>query len=220
MFRESDEKKINRHVTYTNKPVPQLQIQSQVGKFDDSAISARSAHDLNKNIPAVPTTWDNYYDPSHPDADWSGLVSLKNNQKKHSNDHRSQQLGIVREEFGIVSKEERKEWQHRRQPDENLVHTNKGSFVIGGLSDENERWKTSYNRFEQQEPTSKDQLIYLKRVGTKKIIPDPAQMKSIRNNIDISNDIYRSQYDRSGSVNIPDGNSSFGASETSLVGIY
>lgn len=111
MFRESDEKKVNLHQTYINKHVPNLQIQSQLGKFDDSAISARSTNNsLNTNIPAVPTTWDTFYNPSDPNADWSGLVSLRNNQKKHSNDHRSQQLGIVREEFGIISKEEKKEW--------------------------------------------------------------------------------------------------------------
>jgi flagellar basal body rod protein FlgC len=79
-YREEEEGKRNMHATYTNKPIPTLQLASQVSKFDNGEIkSARS--DITP-LP-VPTTWDTYYDPNHPDADWSGLVSLKNNQKKH-----------------------------------------------------------------------------------------------------------------------------------------
>ena len=98
-------------------------------------------------------------------------------QKRHSQDHRSQQTGIRMEEGGIVSVEERKELGRKPGSLEAKEHNN-GSIVISGINCDSERWKTSYKSFEQQEGTAKDQLILVKRAGTRKAIPDPAQARS------------------------------------------
>ena len=81
------------------------------------------------------------------------------------------------EEGGIVSVEDRKELGRKPGSLEAKEHNN-GSIVISGINCDNERWKTNYKSFEQQEATTKDQLILVKRVGTRKAIPDPAQARS------------------------------------------
>lgn len=84
------------------------------------------------------------------------------------------------EDSGIVSSEERKEWMHKNQGDADARAHNNASLVIAGINADNDRWKTSYKRFESQEKTSKDQLILVKRAGTRRPLEDPAQIKSIR----------------------------------------
>jgi hypothetical protein len=81
------------------------------------------------------------------------------------------------EEGGIVSVEERKELGRKPGSLEAKEHNN-DSIVISGINCDSERWKTNYKSFEQQEGTAKDQLILVKRVGTRKAIPDPAQARS------------------------------------------
>jgi hypothetical protein len=169
-YREEEEAKRNMHSTYTNKPIPTLQLASQVSKFDNSEI--RSARSDVTPLP-VPTTWDTYYDPNHPDADWSGLVSLKNNQKKHSNSHRSQLSGIEQTELGIISLEEKKEWLHRKPG-----NGRNGNVIIGGVDiAEEERWKTAAMSFQRQESTAREQLTLDKRMKAKKEIADPLKFK-------------------------------------------
>ena len=81
------------------------------------------------------------------------------------------------EEGGIVSVEDRRELGRKPGNLEAKEHNN-GSIVISGINCDTERWQTSYKSFEQQEGTKKDQLILVKRVGTRKAIPDPAQARS------------------------------------------
>jgi len=164
--REDEESKRNMHTTYTNKAIPNLQLVSQASKFNEGE-HAKSDTSRSEIIPSVvPTTWDTVYDPNHPDADWSGLVSLKNNQKKHSTLHRSQILGIEHSEQGIISLEEKKEWLHRRPGyDQNRV----SSLILGGVdTSENDRWKTAAMSFQRQESTAREQLTLDKRSKIKK----------------------------------------------------
>mmetsp|Transcript_31712 Transcript_31712/g.43275 ORF Transcript_31712/g.43275 Transcript_31712/m.43275 type:complete len:259 (+) Transcript_31712:37-813(+) len=180
MFRESDEKPPKLHPSYRMRPVPTLQMIAQEGKFEDQRVlSTRSK--LDDEIPAVPASSDVFYDPTHPDADWAGLVSRNHvTQKKHCHDHRSQQVGIKMEEGGIVSKEQNSGFSRKSGNLEQATIQNNGSIVIAGINSDESRWKTSYNSFEHQESTSKDQLILMKRVGTRRPLQDPAQTKSIR----------------------------------------
>jgi hypothetical protein len=167
------------HPTYTDRATPRLQSQAQASKLDDSTQAGRSQRDAMAPAPAVvPVTRDTYYDPSHPQADWGGFVSKKHMQKGHAYDHRSQQIGIESTEHGIVSKEEKQEFAHRRQADENIVTTSKATYKMGGVANNDfERWKTTYNAFDHQDPTSKDQMILVKRQGTKRVVNDPASSK-------------------------------------------
>jgi len=99
-------------------------------------------------------------------------------QKGHSYDHRSQQIGIESTEHGIVSKEEKQEIAHRRQADENIVTTSKATYAMGGVANRDfDRWKTTYNAFDHQDPTSQEQLTLVKRQGTKRVVQDPAMSK-------------------------------------------
>ena len=201
MFRESDPSNRQYHPSYTNKPVSTLQVISQLSKIDENAKLDKIGHQkndhnkLNEYVPPVPVKYDTYYDPNHPDADWSGLVSLKNNQRKHSNDHISQKIGIIRSEYGyITGKEdnEKKQIYNRRQQtiidssDANLSSSsaisnkyNKSNLIIGGIDCKKEnKYMTEYNRFEKQEMTDKEQLIMEKRLKSVRMVPDPAQSKS------------------------------------------
>lgn len=75
MFRQSDYQPPVLHPTYINKPRPQLQLLSQIARFDEN-------HEEEKRLAAskaeraqleqvVPTTYDAIYEPAHPDADWA-----------------------------------------------------------------------------------------------------------------------------------------------------
>jgi hypothetical protein len=83
------------HSSFTNKQKAPLQVLSQAARFENNRKNQFATVEDLKNTTAVPTTFDTYYDPSHPDADWSGMVSSKHRQKKHTNDHISQKSGII-----------------------------------------------------------------------------------------------------------------------------
>lgn len=170
------------HSTYTNKPLPTLQLISQSSHLNEEGRSMNAyQHPATvEAVPVVPTTWDAQYDPNHPDADWSGLVSRNHIQKRHNHNHVSLQEGIERTEYGIVSKEAKQEWARKRTPQDAAISKNAGTLVIGGIDVPDDRWKTTYGRFDHHEPTSRDQLILEKRVVPVKRITDPAQAKSIR----------------------------------------
>lgn len=176
MFRESDEVKKAKHPTFLNKPRPTLQLISEASRNDYSTTAQSYSPRSDGSMPApVPTTWDTAYDPKHKDADWTGLVSLKNNQKRHSQEHRSQQLGIEATENGIISKDEKKEWPHRRPVDTNVIDPShvQGSFVLGGIDDPEERYKSVAMRQQMYEATGRDQLILEKRQKPITKIGDP-----------------------------------------------
>lgn len=176
MFREQDEKIRHLHASYRNKAIPTLQQIAQTSKIDDGNKSARASFpEIAAEVPVVPAYYDTYFDPNHPDADWTGQVSLKNNQKKHSNDHVSQQIGITQCEHGLMSKDEKQEWSHRRQPMQGSK--NNSTFVIGGIDCGSSRYVTEHARFDQQEGTKRDQLILERRTNPIKMIKDPAQAR-------------------------------------------
>lgn len=105
-----------------------------------------------------------------------GLVSKERfNQKKHINNHRSQQVGIIQTEEGIISVEEKSEWSKLRKPADS---SHRGqSDLIGGI-DTQDHYQTSYQRQINGVNTYQDQLTLVKRAGHRKNIPDPAQASS------------------------------------------
>lgn len=167
------------HATYRNKPKPEMQIISQSSQFQDdtrASLAYRAPREV-ESVQAVPTTWDTVYDPDHPDADWSGLVSKEVIfSKKHSTNHPSQRENIERNEQGIVSKDERQEFPRKRVNNES-ASKNSGSLVIGGIDNPDDRFKTTYRRFESQERTDKDQLILEKRMTATRSVPPPGQSR-------------------------------------------
>ena len=196
MMENIDETGRNLHPSFRAKPLSTLQLISQGSKLDDSAVRQKINHCdvFHEPMPApVPVTYDTAYDPSHPDADWSGMVSLKNKQKKHTNDHASQKIGITHSEHGIIAKVEKQEWAHRRQPEGSTKNTSQ--LVISGVGGDDgaDRFKTEYRRFAENEGTSRDQLILEKRQKSVKKIPDPAQARSLRDRFEQGASSYGSE---------------------------
>lgn len=168
------------HSTYTNKPTPHLQRQAQNSHFNEEGRSSNAFKDFsNAEAPMVPVTWDTVYDPEHPDADWSGLVK-KIPMKKHNHQHIAMQESIERTEHGIMTKEdkERQEFSRKRGANDPTISKNAGSLVIGGIDNPQDRFKTTYNRFEYHEKTGRDQLTLEKRINPVKKISDPGQLRS------------------------------------------
>jgi hypothetical protein len=177
---QSQENPRHLHPTFSYKPKPALQLISQNARLDPTgrASIAQQKPGNPDDVPLVPSASDLVYDPSDPAADWSGLVQ-KNPHKKHIHNHIAMREGIERTEYGIISKEERKEWAQKRGPTDPSFSKTAGTLVLGGIDDPDERYKTSYNRFVNQERTSKDQLTLEKRQNPVKKIEDPSQSKSL-----------------------------------------
>jgi hypothetical protein len=59
----------------------------------------------------IPTTWGHKYDPSHPAADFAGLVDVDaQRQRRHVSQHRSQNVHItVGSAGGLTGTEQKKE---------------------------------------------------------------------------------------------------------------
>ena len=182
MFRESDEEQRRIHPSYKNKPVPYLQAQIQSSRFDEVPTSQRSQMSaiISQAPDTIPASFDTYYDPNHPMADWSGFVKKDFYGKAHTRQHRSQQTGIEQTEHGIISKDERKLFDNRRRGEE-AKDRNATTYYYGGVAEPSfNRWETTHQSFERQAPTQRDQLTLVKRSGTKKVIPDPAQSKPLQ----------------------------------------
>jgi hypothetical protein len=178
------------HPSFTNKHKAPLQVLSQAARFENVRKNQFATIEDLKNTTAVPTTFDTYYDPSHPDADWSGMVSSKHRQKKHTNDHISQKAGLVQTEHGIITAQgqerqefSRKRVQQRYNPITGEIEIDRpqksNPDLIGGINLQNDedRWKSAYKSFESQEKTNRDQLTFIKRQLPKKMINDPAQAR-------------------------------------------
>mmetsp|Transcript_18839 Transcript_18839/g.31533 ORF Transcript_18839/g.31533 Transcript_18839/m.31533 type:complete len:290 (-) Transcript_18839:55-924(-) len=182
MFREADRTDRALHASYYQRPVPDFQKITQAAHLDDRAAKEhRTEKTIADSMPdAVPTTFDTFYDPDHPDADWTGQVKRDNAQKKHVNDHSSLRIGIEQSENGIISRETRKEFSHRRPPPGGGAGKNASSFEIAGVgANEVERFKTEYHRLACGESTTRDQLTFEKRQNPVKKIADPAQARSL-----------------------------------------
>jgi len=166
MFRESDYVPPRMHQSYKDRQVPEMQQRSQVSQFDDVP-ERRPSYRPNEPDLAVPTTHDTQYDPTHPDADWSGLVSKDRMQKRHTNDHRSQGIGLVHQEDGIVTKPGcEAEFKHRTV--QSKQHST--SSLIGGIPAADDQYKTTTHRLQNNEGITKDQLVLKKRIGSKKAL--------------------------------------------------
>ena len=181
MFRESDYKPYVPHSTYKTKPLPGLQLQSQIGKFDEKDAelpnSARCAATTSDPMPrAVPSSNDFFYDPSHPEADWSGMVSMRHNQRRHESGHISQKSNIAHAEGGIVSIGRDRDFSNKKRDDRGRVGDSNGC-PIGGI-DSTDHWRTTYMGLAESESTSRSQLTLQKRSLPRKAIIDPAQAQS------------------------------------------
>jgi len=185
MFRESDYVAPKLHSTYSNKPTPVLQSHAQSSRLE-------TKHDIhNKPIvdQAIPVTYDTIYDPKNPYADWSGFVSKANHQKKHCADHSSKIVSLEQTDHGIVGKNEKQ--LYRPKVDTMSILNNDRfrdtSSIISGIDvpNQSERWISNSRRQMEFESTEKFQLSVVKRLGSKKTIPDPAQSHSnMRNPFD------------------------------------
>ncbi len=100
-------------------------------------------------------------------------------QKKHVSNHRSQQVGIVQTEEGIVSVEEKAEFARLRRASD--VPNRGNPELIGGISTK-DHYQTNYQRQTNGVKTSQDQLTIIKQTGHRKVIPDPAQAASSSRN--------------------------------------
>lgn len=155
------------HQSYKDRRVPEMQQRSQASHFDDVPERRHSYKQCEAEV-EVPTTHDTQYNPSHPDADWSGLVSKdRAMQKRHMSEHRSQGVGIVQQEDGIITKPGHEvEFKHRTvQPKQHST-----SSLIGGISAAEDQYKTTAHRLQHNEGNSKDQLVLKKRIGSKKTL--------------------------------------------------
>ena len=172
------------HSSFATKPTPTLQLIAQSSHLNEEGRSNNAYRNPAEyeSVQAVPTTWDSVYDPSHPDADWSGLVSRAHTHKRHINNPIAHQESLERNEYGIVSKEEKQEWARKRTSQDPNISKNAGSLVIGGIDNPDERWKSSYTRFANHEGTARDQLTLEKRSNAIKRIPDPAQARGSAQN--------------------------------------
>jgi hypothetical protein len=73
MFRDSDETRPKYHETYTNKPSTFQTLQSIPNdNIPGNDMYARDKFaTINDHQPQpIPTTYDHYYDPQNPKADW------------------------------------------------------------------------------------------------------------------------------------------------------
>lgn len=182
MFRDSDYVERRQKGPGLQNPLPLMQQQAQAHQFSAKSVTGTTQKDvLGRQVPEkVPVTRDVYYDPSHPMADWGGYVSKKHPQKIHHSNHRSQQIGIECTENGIISRNERQEFPNRRRADESQVQTTKQTYKMAGIAQPGfDRWQTNYKSFEQGEHTARDQLTFVKRMGTKRVVKDPAQQLSL-----------------------------------------
>lgn len=143
LFREiKDENKFKPHNTYVNKPTVIFQKQAETSKFDEFRNNNEYRPGENLHIPTpdvIPVAIDAVYNPSHPDADWSGLVHTTN--RKHSQNHSSQMIHLEQTDAGIIGN------SNERLKTRNIHPGKSHDFLIGGISAGNDQWKTNYSRF-------------------------------------------------------------------------
>jgi hypothetical protein len=181
MFRENEGHWYGRdkevlHQSYRNKPKVLNQAAAAALPLEGQR-GVQSGTVQDKQKPVVPTTYDTVYDPSHPQADWTGSVQVS--ERAHYQGLRSQSEGITTElEGGLVSKQEVAPWHSRRRgTGPSMTATTPG--LIGGISGGDEdRYKSVARMAAEREPTSRDQLTLDKRTLGNKHIPNPAQLPS------------------------------------------
>ena len=170
MFRESDNVIPQKHVTFHQKPKPDFQ-RVMEHSFPDLSPRRHLPSPQHQQEEVIPTTWDSRYMPDHPDADYAGLVNKNHQQRRHGHgDHSSQRTNIAHTDLGISGQDE---FQLPRKRKENNGPFNPitgepiqpyVSPLIAGPGDTRgtEHWKSSYQRMNDCEPTTRDMLT-LKR---------------------------------------------------------
>lgn len=168
MFRESDYVPPRLHQSYKDRKVPEMQQRSQISQFDDVPDRRLSYNQCEPDV-VVPPTQDTLYNPDHPDADWSGLVSKDRMHRRHLKENPNQVVGIVQQEDGIMPRPGHEAKLKHRGIAQKEHST---SSLIGGISAAEDQYKTTAHRQQNQEGLSKDQLVLKKRIGARKSL-DP-----------------------------------------------
>jgi flagellar basal body rod protein FlgC len=163
----------NYHPTYSRKPKPLLQLQSEMSCFEtDGTATFEYNATVHDAVPLeIPSQPDAIYDPSHPESDWTGLISLKNAQKRHVRNHISQRCNLNQTEYGICGEGDndilRKKTSNNFAASNSVTKSRKDPYenmpMIGGISDNDSQYKTTYSRLVNQEKTHSDQLTLEKR---------------------------------------------------------
>lgn len=112
--------------------------------------------------PPIAPTQSEVYDPTHPDADWAGMVSRTAYTRKHEQGHISQKIGIVHTERGIVSKEEKVEFPRKRR-DHVPAAIAENHQIIGGITPSTDPYMTDMRRAELGLKTDDEQLTLAKQ---------------------------------------------------------
>jgi len=103
-----------------------------------------------------------YYDPNHPDADWSGFVRFKDGQRHHVRGHRSQNSGIIQTEEGLVSKNEKAQWSKKNKS--HNPEAKDTSTIMGGVLDpDHDPYMTDAKRATLGLGTSRAQMTLMKQ---------------------------------------------------------
>src|SRR5690349_4724867 len=127
----------------------------------------------------VPETFtpshDEIYDPSHPDADWAGLVKKTAYTRKHERDHVSQRTCIMHTAEGIVSKQERHEFPRKKKDYDTNVTQGTPNLIAGVLPPNHEPYLTDMRRLELGVKTDREQLILTKQQPPRKNMNAPNQ---------------------------------------------
>lgn len=155
MFRESDYVAPKLHATYS-KVTPAFQRAAQAAPFEGNEKSSPPP------LPdAIPSTQSVFYDPSHPRADWTGLVSKDALERRHVHNESNMRRGICASEVGFVTSESTLEATNMRFKKAQANISDAG--LIGGIADNVNTWKSNNQRLFEMEPTNRDQLTLSKR---------------------------------------------------------
>lgn len=160
MFRDSDYQPPRLHDSFAKKPISVMQLQTQLSHLE---VPEKRLATVNDVAPApVRATHDSIYDPTHPDADWAGLVHRTKGTRKHEQGHKSQAIGIVHSEDGIVSKEEKAEFQRKRR--DLAAHSEDTGYILGGVLDKNHvQYMTDMQRGNAGIRTEAEQIVLARR---------------------------------------------------------
>lgn len=162
-FRDSDFNPPKLHPSYSYKPTPAIQLYNQHSRLEENKKNSwATTEDLAAAPAPIRATQTEYYDPNHPDADWSGLVRFKDGQRTHVRGHRSQNSGIFQTDEGIISKEEKSEWAKKNR-NHNPDAKDTSSIIGGVLESDHDPWLTDQQRAAKGLATSRAQMTLMKQ---------------------------------------------------------
>ena len=182
MFRDSDYVEKAQKRTF-QQPAPQLQYAAAHSHFDEGKNTQQSSLPME----IIPPTWDTRFNPDHPDADYAGLVSKRHN-KRHTNDHsslhsniRQTELGLTGQDSFVLPKKRPQDVKYNPITGEPIVES---SLIAGpGKVSADDQWRTSYQRFSESEPTTRDMLTLERQQELRKVQHAPAGSSGQRNGL-------------------------------------